>query len=98
MKNQNTPNTGIESKKTASAGKRRRMSLAVQVNLLIVAITLGISLLLVAISAADYRRAILDPFTIKLSEYEVKEEETLRLICPTSPSFSAWKTPRTSER
>ena len=75
MKNQNTPNTGIESKKTASAGKRRRISLAVQVNILIVAITLGISLLLVAISAADYRRAILDPFTIKLSEYEVKEED-----------------------
>ena len=72
MKNQNTE---IESKKTAYAGKRRRMSLAVQVNLLIVAITLGISLLLVAISAADYRRAILDPFTIKLSEYEVKEED-----------------------
>ena len=75
MKNQNTPNTGIESKKTASAGKRRRMSLAVQVNLLIVAITLGISLLLVAISAADYRRAILDPFTDRLAEYEVKEED-----------------------
>ena len=44
------------------------MSLAVQVNLLIVAITLGISLLLVAISAVNYRRAILDPFTKKLSE------------------------------
>ena len=51
------------------------MSLAVQVNLLIVAITLGISLLLVAISAVDYRRAILDPFTDRLAEYEVKEED-----------------------
>ena len=51
------------------------MSLAVQVNLLIVAITLGISLLLVAISAVNYRRAILDPFTKKLSEYEVKAED-----------------------
>lgn len=72
MKNQNTE---IESKKTASAGRRRRMSLAVQVNLLIVAITLGISLLLVTISAVDYRRAILDPFTDRLAEYEVKEED-----------------------
>ena len=51
------------------------MSLAVQVNLLIVMITLGISLLLVAISAVDYRRAILDPFTDRLAEYEVKEED-----------------------
>ena len=51
------------------------MSLAVQVNLLIVAITLGISLLLVAISAVNYRRAILDPFTDRLAEYEVKEED-----------------------
>ena len=51
------------------------MSLAVQVNLLIVAITLGISLLLVTISAVDYRRAILDPFTDRLAEYEVKEED-----------------------
>ena len=72
MKNQNTE---IESKKTASAGRHRRMSLAVQVNLLIVAITLGISLLLVAISAVNYRRAILDPFTDRLAEYEVKEED-----------------------
>ena len=51
------------------------MSLAVQVNLLIVAITLGISLLLVAISAVNYRRAILDPFMDRLAEYEVKEED-----------------------
>lgn len=72
MKNQNTEK---ESRKTKSTDKRRRMSLAVQVNLLIVAITLGISLLLVAISAADYRRAILDPFTDRLAEYEVKEED-----------------------
>ena len=72
MKNQNTEK---ESRKTKSTDKRRRISLAVQVNLLIVAITLGISLLLVAISAADYRRAILDPFTDRLAEYEVKEED-----------------------
>ena len=72
MKNQNTEK---ESRKTKSTDKRRRMSLAVQVNLLIVAITLGISLLLVAISAVDYRRAILDPFTDRLAEYEVKEED-----------------------
>lgn len=72
MKNHNTEK---ESRKTKSTDKRRRMSLAVQVNLLIVAITLGISLLLVAISAADYRRAILDPFTDRLAEYEVKEED-----------------------
>ena len=72
MKNQNTEK---ESRKTKSTYKRRRMSLAVQVNLLIVAITLGISLLQVAISAVDYRRAILDPFTDRLAEYEVKEED-----------------------
>lgn len=85
MKNQNTE---IESKKTASAGKRRRMSLAVQVNLLIVAITLGISLLLVAISAADYRRAILDPFTIRLSEFEVKEEDFVPYLSYFAELFS----------
>ena len=72
MKNHNTEK---ESRKTKSTDKRRRMSLAVQVNLLIVAITLGISLLLVAISAVNYRRAILDPFTDRLAEYEVKEED-----------------------
>ena len=72
MKNQNTE---IESENSKSTNRRRRMSLAVQVNLLIVAITLGISLLLVAISAVNYRRAILDPFTKKLSEYEVKAED-----------------------
>ena len=72
MKNQNTE---IESENSKSSNRRRRMSLAVQVNLLIVAITLGISLLLVAISAVNYRRAILDPFTKKLSEYEVKAED-----------------------
>ena len=72
MKNQNTE---IESENRKSTHRRRRMSLAVQVNLLIVAITLGISLLLVAISAVDYRRAILDPFTDRLAEYEVKEED-----------------------
>ena len=72
MKNQNTE---IESENSKSTNRHRRMSLAVQVNLLIVAITLGISLLLVAISAVNYRRAILDPFTKKLSEYEVKAED-----------------------
>ena len=72
MKNQNTE---IESENSKSTNRHRRMSLAVQVNLLIVAITLGISLLLVAISAVNYRRAILDPFTDRLAEYEVKEED-----------------------
>jgi len=72
MKNQYTE---IESENSKSTNRHRRMSLAVQVNLLIVAITLGISLLLVAISAVNYRRAILDPFTDRLAEYEVKEED-----------------------
>ena len=58
-----------------STHKHRRMSLAVQVNLLIVVITLGISMMLVAISAADYRRAILDPFTRRLTGLEVDAEE-----------------------
>ena len=58
-----------------SAHQHRRVSLAAQVNLLIVAITLGISLMLVAISAADYRRAILDPFTRRLTELEVDAED-----------------------
>ena len=58
-----------------STHQHRRLSLAAQVNLLIVVITLGISLMLVAISAADYRRAILDPFTRRLTDLEVDAED-----------------------
>ena len=55
--------------------KKHHLSLAAQVNCLIVAITLGVSLLLIGISAANYREAILDPFTRKLTELEVDADE-----------------------
>ena len=51
------------------------MSLATQVNILIVVITLGISLLLVAINAANYRETILAPGRQNLTEIEVSAEE-----------------------
>ena len=45
----------------SSTKTKRRLSLTAQVNILIVAITLGITLLMVGISAANYRKAILVP-------------------------------------
>ena len=58
-----------------STHQRRQVSLAVQVNLLIVVITLGISLMLVAISAVDNHRTVLEPFTRRLTELEVDAED-----------------------
>ena len=50
--------------------KKRSVSLAVMVNLLIIAITLAISLSLVAICDSAYRKAVLDPYTQRLRETE----------------------------
>ena len=55
--------------------KKRRLSLAANVNLLIIAITLGVSLVMMAINAFTYRRAILDPYTWKLRTLEVQTVE-----------------------
>lgn len=60
---------------SSSAPKRRRVSLAAQVNILIIVITLGISLLLVAINALNFRKTILDAGRQKLTELEVAPEE-----------------------
>ena len=59
----------------SSAHKRRYVSMTTQVNLLIVTITLSISLLLVMISAVNYRKAILEPFSRRLAELTVDEED-----------------------
>ena len=60
---------------SSSTPKRRRVSLATQVNILIIVITLGISLLMVAISAANYRKIILEPHSRNLTELEVDPEK-----------------------
>ena len=59
----------------SSAHKRRYVSMTTQVNLLIVTITLSVSLLLVMISAVNYRKAILEPFSRRLAELTVDEED-----------------------
>ena len=59
---------------SSSTQKRRQLSLAAQVNLLIILITLGISLLLVAINAVNYRRAIFVSGTQKLAELKIDTE------------------------
>ena len=58
----------------SSKQKHRRLSLTAQVNILIVVISLGISLLLVAINSVNYRKAIIDPGIRRLSELEIDEE------------------------
>ena len=62
--------------KKAPAQKHRRLSLAAQVNILIVIITFSVSMLVVVINANNYRKAILDPFERRLEELEI-EEDTL---------------------
>ena len=59
----------------SSTKTKRRLSLTAQVNILIVVITLGITLLMVGISAANYRKAILVPGIRKLSGLTVETEE-----------------------
>ena len=59
---------------SSSTQKRRHLSLAAQVNLLIILITLGISLLLVAINAVNYRRAIFVSGMQKLTELKIDTE------------------------
>ena len=45
--------------KNTATNKRRHLSLADQVNLLIILITLGVSLLMVAINAINYNKSII---------------------------------------
>ncbi len=59
----------------SSTKTKRRLSLTSQVNILIVAITLGITLLMVGISAANYRKAILVPGIRKLSGLTVETKD-----------------------
>ena len=59
----------------SSTKTKRRLSLTAQVNILIVAITLGITLLMVGISAANYRKAILVPGIRKLSGLTVETKD-----------------------
>ncbi|MDO4804492.1 MAG: hypothetical protein Q4A32_06715 [Lachnospiraceae bacterium] len=56
-----------------SSRKRRHISLAAQVNMLIILITLGVSLLMAAINANTYYRAMIDPSTEKLEKAEADE-------------------------
>ena len=60
----------------SSTKTKRRLSLTAQVNILIVVITLGITLLMVGISAANYRKAILVPGIRKLSGLTVETKDT----------------------
>ena len=55
--------------------KRKHMSLTFKVNILIIVITLTVSLLLVIISAVNYRKAILDPYVRKLAAIEIDADE-----------------------
>ena len=61
--------------KNTATNKRRHLSLADQVNLLIILITLGVSLLMVAINAINYNKSILDPPTRRLAELEIDADE-----------------------
>ena len=66
--------------------KKRQLSLAAKVNILIILITLAISLLLVVISNINYRKALIEPYQQKLTDIVIPQDELL----PYMDFFAGW--------
>ena len=73
--------------KNASAEKTRRLTLTAQVNILIVLITLGVSLLVVAINAGNYYKAILEPSRRRLAGLEIDSDQIVPYLAYFSQFF-----------